>query len=75
MHDDKFFTRALTNAEKAHLILYLLDNGLPDFGNSEDQDLVLTYCALTGHDYDVAKRAFIDASRFGMADLKGDLDA
>lgn len=67
---DNIFQRAPTNAEKAHLILHLLDVGLPEWGEDENETLAWVYVALTGQDYDVAKRAFIDAARFGMAHIE-----
>lgn len=63
------FQREPTNAEKAHLILHLVDKGIPEFTNSANKDLCWVYVALTGQDYETAKRAFIDAGRFGMAYL------
>lgn len=69
---DKIFQRDPTNAEKAHLILHLLDVGLPEWTGDENKDLCWVYVALTGQDYDVAKRAFIDAARFGMANIDGE---
>lgn len=67
MDKDSIFTRDPTNAEKAHLILHLVDRGIPDFTENPNQDLCWVYVALTGQPYDVAKRAFIDAGRFGLA--------
>jgi len=72
--NDELFTRTLTNAEKAGLILYLLDIGLPDWTDDENEDLIHVFCAFTGMPYDTGKRAFADAIRFGLADKKGDTD-
>lgn len=72
---DTIFQREPTNAEKAHIILHLLDVGLPPWGDNPEETLYWTFVALTGKDYDVAKRAFEDAARFGMAHIEGDDNA
>lgn len=73
MDNEEIFTRTLTNAERAALILYLLDIGLPDWTGDENNDLVHVLCALTGLPHDASKRAFDDAVRFGLAN-KGERD-
>lgn len=76
MNDKNIFKRTLTKPEKAALILHLLDLGLPSWGETEDEDLIYTLCALTEVDYEEARRAFLDAARFGFANIKdGGLDA
>lgn len=69
---DTIFQREPTNAEKAGLILHLLEVGLPPWGEDENETLYWVFVALTGKDYGAAKRAYEDAVRFGMAYIKDD---
>lgn len=76
MPDKNIFPRKLTNAEKAGLLTLLFEGDMVQFGETADEDLIQTFCALTDQDYDTAKRAFIDADRFGFVHItEGGLDA
>lgn len=59
-----YFNRPITNADKAALIVLLLDGFLPEYGENELEDLCWAFMALTGQDEETAKRAFADAHRF-----------
>jgi len=76
MPDKNIFPRPLTNPEKAALLLLLLEGEIVSFGKTPDEDYIYTLCALTDLDYEAAKRAILDADRFGMVHIvDGGLDA
>jgi len=76
MSNKNIFPRPLTPAEKAGLLTLLFDGEVVSFGETGDEDFIYTLCALADMDYDTAKRAVLDANRFGMIHIReGGLDA
>lgn len=63
---DNYFARPHTNADKAALIVFLLNGNLPDYGETELDALAWCFSMLSGDSMEIARKAFEDAERFGF---------